>query len=207
MTDEQVDSSPASTPERAGAWTLNRVSEGEQALVQRLFEFYLYDFSELEHSDLDEEGWFVPPSRPWLARYWTEPGKHALVLRVDGKPAGFVLVDESSPIAESGQRRFIGGFFVARAYRRRGFGAAIARDVFNRFPGAWQVLQVRRNPAAQAFWRRVIGEYTGERYSERWISEREIVQEFDTRDRAGAGSHESEGQGTMRAEERVSDAR
>ena len=187
-------------PDQPGTWTLTRVGEGEQALVQRLFEFYLYDFSELEHSDLDEEGWFVPPSRPWLARYWTEPGKHALVLRVEDKPAGFVLVDESSPIAESGHRRFIGGFFVARAYRRRGYGAAMAREVFRRFPGAWQVLQVRRNPAAQSFWRRVIGEYTGSRYSERWVSEREIVQEFDTRDRAGAGSHEFEGHGTLRAE-------
>lgn len=183
VTDEQTDSPPSSTPNQPGRWTLTRVGEGEQALVQRLFEFYLYDFSELEHSDLDEEGWFVPSSRPWLARYWTEPGKHVLILRVDGKPAGFVLVDESSPIAESGHRRFIGGFFVARAYRRRGFGAAIAREVFGRFPGAWQVLQVRANPAAQAFWRRVIGEYTGGRFSERWVSEREIVQEFDTRDR------------------------
>ncbi len=176
-----------------GSWTLRQVRTEERALTQRLFEFYLYDFSELEHSDVDEEGWFQPSSRPWLERYWTEPGKHALLLRVDGKPAGFVLVDESSPITGSGQRRFIGAFFVTRAYRRRGFGAAMALAVFQRFPGAWQVLQVRANPAAQAFWRRIIGAYTGGRYQERWVSEREIVQEFDTRDRASDRAAESEG--------------
>ena len=175
-------------PSASGSWTLRRVKPGEQALMQRLFEFYLYDFSEMEHSDVDEEGWFVPSSRPWLARYWTEPGKHALLLRVNDKPAGLVLVDESSPITESGHRRYIGAFFVARAYRRRGIGTAIARDVFQRFPGAWQVLQVRKNPIAQDFWRRVIGAYTGGRYTERWVSEREVVQEFDTRDRAGQTS-------------------
>ena len=184
MTDTQPDLLPSTQRvSPAPSWTLQRVTPGEQALLHRLFEFYLYDFSELEHSDVDEEGWFVPSSGPWLARYRTEPGKHALLLRVEGKPAGFVLVDESSPIADCGHRRFIGAFFVARAYRRRGYGAAIAREVFTRFPGAWQVLQVRANPAAQAFWRRVIGDYTGQRYTERWVSEREVVQEFDTRDR------------------------
>lgn len=171
------------TPIPTRTWTLTRVTTAERALVHRLFEFYLYDFSEMEHSDVDEDGWFVPTSGPWLARYWTDPGKHALLLRVGGKPAGFVLIDESSPMAESGDRRFIGAFFVARAYRRRGYGAAVARTVFERFPGRWQVLQVRANPTAQAFWRRVIEEFTGDRYTERWVSERELVQEFDTSDR------------------------
>lgn len=171
------------TPIPSRIWSLTRVTPGERALVHRLFEFYLYDFSEMEHSDVDEDGWFVPHSGPWLERYWTEPGKHALLLRVGGKPAGFVLVDESSPIAESGDRRYIGAFFVARAYRRRGFGAAVARNVFERFPGRWQVLQVRANPGAQTFWRGVIGTFTGGRYRERWVSERELVQEFDTADR------------------------
>jgi hypothetical protein len=38
---------------------------------------------------------------------------------------------------------------------------------------------VRANPTAQAFWRTVIGEVTGDRFTERWMSEREIVQEFE----------------------------
>ena len=167
---------------RAG-WTLTPLTEGERPLLQRLFELYLYDFSELEHADVDEEGWFVPSARPWLARYWSEPGRHALLLRVGGKPAGLALVDERSPLAGSEERHFLGAFFVARAYRRRGYGAAVAREVFARFPGPWQILQIRANTAAQAFWRRVIGDYTDGRYVERWVSEREVVQEFDTRDR------------------------
>jgi predicted acetyltransferase len=185
VTESQPDTAFAvePTPIPTRTWTLTRVTTAERALVHRLFEFYLYDFSEMEHSDVDEDGWFIPTSGPWLARYWTEPGKHALLLRVRGKPAGFVLVDESSPIAGSGDRHYIGAFFIARAYRRRGYGRAVARAVFERFPGPWQVLQVRANPAAQQFWREVIGEFTGGRYSERWVSERELVQEFDTADR------------------------
>lgn len=169
----------------AASWTLSALRETERPLLQRLFELYLYDFSELEHADVDEEGWFVPSARPWLARYWSEPGKHALLLRAGGKPAGFALIDESSPIADSGHRRFLGAFFVARAYRRRGYGTSAAVAVFDRFPGPWQVLQVRANVGAQQFWRRVIGERTGGAYTERWVSEREVVQEFDTRVTSG----------------------
>ncbi len=163
------------------AWTLTEVTEGERALLARLFELYLYDFSEMEHADVDEDGWFVPSARDWLARYWREPGKHALLLRVEGKPAGLALVEESSPVAGSGDRRFLGAFFVARAYRRRGYGAAVARAIFDRFPGRWQVLQIRANTGAQAFWRRVIGRYTGGRFEERLVGDRP-VQLLDTAD-------------------------
>jgi len=171
------------TGEASGGWSLTEVEMTLHPLLQRLFEMYLYDFSELEHADLDEEGWFVPSARPWLARYWTEPDKHALLLRVNGKPAGFALVDEASPMPGSEHRHFLGAFFVARGYRRRGFGALMAATIFHRFPGEWQVLQVRANLPAQAFWRRVIADFLGGPFRERWVSERELVQEFDTRER------------------------
>jgi len=164
-------------------WTLKPLADGERPLIQRLFELYLYDFSEMEHADVDEEGWFVPSARDWLARYWSEPGRHALLLRVEGKPAGLALVDESSPLAGSGERRFLGAFLVVRGYRRQGYGAEVARAIFDRFPGRWQVLQIKANTEAQQFWRRVIGDYTGGAFTERWVSEREVVQEFDTRER------------------------
>jgi predicted acetyltransferase len=151
----------------------------ERELLLRLFELYLHDFSEMEHSDVDEHGLFQPPALPFVERHWCEPDRHALLLRVEGNPAGFALLCESSPMAESAGRRFLSAFFVMRAYRRRGFGEAMARELFARFPGLWQVLEVRDNPNAQTFWRRVIADATGNRYTERWLSEREIVQEFE----------------------------
>ena len=169
----------------SGRWTLTEVAEGERGLFTRLFELYLYDFSELEHADVGEDGLFRPPAKPWLERFWTRPDSHALLVRVDGKPAGFALVDERSPFPDSAHRHYVAGFFVMRAYRRRGIAAAVARAVFDRYPGPWQVLEVAANPIAQRFWRRVIGEYTGGRYTERWLNQRELVQEFDTRDRVG----------------------
>lgn len=166
--------------ELAGSdWTIASVKKEEHELLLQLFEYYLYDFSEMEHSDVDERGLFQPPALPFVERHWLEPDHHALLLRVGGQPAGFALLRESSPMPESAERRFLSAFFVMRAYRRRGYGEAMARALFARFPGPWQVLEVRGNPDAQAFWRRVIGEATGNHYRERWLSEREIVQEFE----------------------------
>jgi predicted acetyltransferase len=63
-------------------------------------------------------------------------------------------------------------------------GEHVARTLFDRFPGRWEVSELRDNLAAQAFWRRVIGRYTGSAYREvtlddsRW---RGPVQSFDSR--------------------------
>jgi predicted acetyltransferase len=172
------DSNPNKKPANAD-WTLDPVRDDERELLLRLFELYLHDFSGMEHADVDDEGLFQPPARPFVTTHWTEPGQHAFLLRVADKPAGFALFRESSPIAGSAGRRYLSGFFVMRAYRRQGYGAAMAKELFRRFPGPWQVLEVRLNPGAQAFWRRVIGEATEGQFRERWLNEREIVQEFE----------------------------
>jgi predicted acetyltransferase len=164
-------------------WTLSLVTEETRSLLERLFELYLYDFSEMEHADVADDGLFRPPAPPWIARFIGQPRRHAFVMRVAGKPAGLVLLDEQSPMPESAHRCYLAAFFVMRAYRRRGLGAAVARHLFDRFPGPWQVLEVAANPTAQHFWRGIIGAYTGGRYTERWLNEREIVQEFDTADK------------------------
>ena len=68
---------------------------------------------------------------------------------VDGHLAGFVFV-------RSGEPHDMAEFFVMRKYRRGGIGATVTRDVFARFPGEWQVRQMRENAAAVEFWRSAI---------------------------------------------------
>ena len=59
-------------------------------------------------------------------------------------------------------------------------GTEVARRVFDRYPGKWEVTQLTRNVDAQAFWRRVIGAYTGGRYEERPRPDgRGVMQRFD----------------------------
>jgi len=119
---------------------------GDKPVLGHLLELYRHDFSEFDDADVDEHGIY---GYRFLDSYWTEPDRHPLLFRVDGSWAGFALVRAGVPhdVAE---------FFVMRKYRRRGVGTMLARDLFARFPGAWQVRQMTSNPAATAFWHRAI---------------------------------------------------
>ena len=65
-----------------------------------------------------------------------------------------------------GSERAIAEFFIMRKYRRRGIGCAVACQIFDRFPGKWEVQQMVSNQRAQFFWRRVIAHYTNGQYHE-----------------------------------------
>ena len=165
-------------------WTLEPLKESERTLLEQLFQLYYYDFSEFDPDDVDETGLFGVTG---LDKFGREAGHDAYVLRVDGKPAGFVLVDERSPLPDGGDRHYVREFHVLRAYRRKGLGMRMAWAIFDTYPGGWQIEQIGPNREAQAFWRRAIDLYTGGRYTERTIQGRRfplVIQEFDTADKA-----------------------
>jgi predicted acetyltransferase len=118
----------------------------DKPVVSRLLELYSHDFSEFTAADVDDEGLF---GYRYLDAYWTEADRHPFLIRVDGHLAGFVFV-------RSGEPHDMAEFFVMRKFRRSGIGAAVARDVFARFTGEWQVRQVPTNAAAVTFWRAAI---------------------------------------------------
>ncbi|CAA9535364.1 MAG: hypothetical protein AVDCRST_MAG73-1334 [uncultured Thermomicrobiales bacterium] len=153
----------------------------ERDLFLRLSELYLYDFSEFE-------GWSVQESGLYSRNRWSEllletPGRDALLLRVRGEPAGFAVVDPRSPLPGGDRHRYVAEFLVLRKFRRGGYGEAMARALFDRYPGHWHILQVPKNAAAQRFWRRVIGAYTGDRFTEHVAEDGDLVQTFDTADK------------------------
>ena len=148
-------------------------------VLAALLELYVYDFSEILELDVGDDGRFYVPS---LAIYASDPRCHAFLVRVDGKLAGFALVQRRSRLTGDEAVTDIAEFFVMHRYRRRGVGDHVARAMFDRFPGRWEVREKVNNPRAIAFWRRVIGRYTNGRFEEetrddeRW---RGIVQRFD----------------------------
>ena len=155
-----------SRPTTAQEVSIAPVTADERALLERLVQLYAYDWSEILPAHLGGDGIFdgLP-----LDAYFADPARHALVARVEGRLAGFALVDEGSRLTEDLAVFDMAEFFVMRGLRRRGVGRAVAFAVFDRFPGRWEVRQRDENAAATAFWRRVIGGYTAGRYEEvRW---------------------------------------
>jgi predicted acetyltransferase len=84
---------------------------------------------------------------------------------VDGRLAGFALLRRGTCFPErdvlgDDSGMMITEFFVMRKYRRQGIGKQVAPELFEHYPGRWEVAELPQNAARLAFWRKTIGEYT-----------------------------------------------
>ena len=136
---------------------LVEVKEESKSVLRQLMELYAYDFSEYDHADVNEHGLF---GYTYFDYYWTEDTRHPFFIRVDGKLAGFVLINQYCYVVKEAGTRSIAEFFVMRKYRRKGIGKEVARQVFDKFPGKWEVIQHGGNQPSKVFWEAVIREYT-----------------------------------------------
>jgi len=135
----------------------------EVPIVRRLLQLYFYEIFTIAGWDIGADGLYGAAQHG--ERFWTDGLHRSFLITVDGKLAGFVIVGEQSLFGGPGTRQ-LSEFFVLRAYRRRGVGARAAVRVFDMFPGPWEVIELARNVEAQAFWRAVIGRYTGGRFED-----------------------------------------
>jgi predicted acetyltransferase len=124
----------------------------QKPILANLLELYAYDFTDFLDLELGTDGRFGYSPLPL---YWSEPGRHPFLVRVDGKLAGFVFVNRDSEIWDMAE------FFVLRGYRRRGIGTEIAHEVWRRFPGLWEVRVMELNHSAHQFWERAISAFLG----------------------------------------------
>lgn len=123
-------------------------------LLANLLQLYIYDFSEMLDMDVEADGRF---SYPHLPIYWSDPGRHPFLVRVDGKLAGLVLVKTGS----EWNVHDMAEFFILRRHRRRGLGTRIAHEVWRRLTGPWEVRVMEANVPAQYFWTHAISSFTG----------------------------------------------
>ena len=104
------------------------------------------------------------PYLKFLSNYWQEENRHPFFIKVDAKLAGFVLVNKHTYISDDANA--ISEFFVLKKYRRGGIGSNAAKQIFDMFPGKWEVTQTNQNKDAQESWKKVINEYTNGNYKE-----------------------------------------
>ncbi len=160
--------------------TLDEAGPDDLPVLRRLMQLYLYEIGSADGWDISRDGLYGNAER--IERFWTEPGRHSFLIRLDGVLAGFALVRDEAWFAGAGTRE-ISEFFVLRRYRRRGVGEGVATRLFDRFPGRWEVVQMASNVDAQLFWRSVIARYTGGAFEdgERAVEHgRRRVQHFTT---------------------------
>jgi predicted acetyltransferase len=132
-------------------------------VLRRLMQLYLYDLGTIDGWDVGDDGHYG--REVWIETFWTDPRRRSFLVHVDGRLAGFALIRDGAHFAGEGTRE-ISEFFVLRKYRRRGVGERVARRVFDMFPGRWELTELESNVEAQAFWRRVLGRYIGDRFED-----------------------------------------
>jgi predicted acetyltransferase len=133
-------------------------SAAERPLLEGLFQFYVYDFAEFTAPEstafeFDEAGRFG--AYPPMDSYWADADRWPLLIRIDGRAAGFALVNTLSHCGEPIDRN-MGEFFVARRYRRHGIASEAARLILAMHPGLWEVAVAQRNLPAKSFWPKAI---------------------------------------------------
>jgi predicted acetyltransferase len=128
------------------------VSSNELGALRNLFQFYEYDFSEIEGARVGDDGRFHQLEKAEF--------EQAYLFRVDRSLAGFALVNRKASRVMDGEIVWwMEEFFVMRHYRRASLGRRAAQTVIERHPGTWELTQTPNNHAAIAFWRAVLAGY------------------------------------------------
>lgn len=143
--------------------TVRAARSDERGLIEQLFQFYAYDFSEMEPADsprfdVDETGCFGV--RPLLESYWSDAEVWPLLIEDGDRTIGFALLNTHS---HRGGRcaRNMAEFFVLRKYRGGGRAADALNAIFALHPGAWEIAVAARNTLALRFWSRAIAAAPG----------------------------------------------
>lgn len=136
------------------------VGADAQPAIEHLVQLYIHDMSEYfagtPRCEIEDDGRFR--SDIDVVRWWQHVDHIALLVRVDGRLAGFALLNAT---AHSGAPvdHNVAEFFIVRKHRRAGVGTAAAHTMFSRYPGRWEAAVMRANAGALAFWTRCIADH------------------------------------------------
>lgn len=156
----QLQAPAAMAADATPPFEIRRATAADEPALAQLLELYQYELSDIWEQELDAAGRYGYG----LARFWAGGADQAFMVWVEGRPAGFALVDRASRTGAAAY--WMDQFFLLRRFRRGGIGRALAVHVFAALPGPWEVGQMPGNPAARQFWRRVIEAHTGGRFEE-----------------------------------------
>jgi len=128
----------------------------QQSVLANLLELYAHDFSEFHPLHLGDDGRFGYQRLP---AYWSQPDHYPFLVKVDSNLAGLTLIKRSHSIIHGREVWDVAEFFIVRAYRRRGIGAAVAHEVWKKFRGRWEVRVMESNRTGTEFWLRTVSTF------------------------------------------------
>lgn len=136
--------------------TLERGKPEQRATLEALAQLYIHDFTEFlgpKNLDVGEDGRFG--DEMGLEDYWAQTDKSVWFIRVDGKLAGFALLDNKTRSGKPADF-VMAQFFVLRAWRGKDVAGRAVEQILNSHPGQWEIAIMERNAPALRFWPRAV---------------------------------------------------
>ena len=125
----------------------------QQSVIAQLYELYTYEMTDLADFDINDDGYYRYQDLPL---FWNTPNRYPHLVWVNNKLAGFVLIQQGSPIDDNLDIWDIAEFFIMRKFRKKGIGQFVAQSVWKTHPGIWQIRVWENNIAAHQFWKNTI---------------------------------------------------
>lgn len=128
------------------------IESKDRHIIKNLYSLYLHDLSEYTNEDVSLKGLY---DTNFLDLFWRKDGLIPLLIKVDSKIAGFVLIQSGQYAPSTGEDYYISQFFILREYRRKGIGKKTVKKLFSQFPGKYLVGQIPSNKPAINFWKNI----------------------------------------------------
>lgn len=145
-----------------------KVATHEQKPVLKwLLELYAEEFALMKGQRVPQKQMFVDSE--YVDSFWKSSQWVPLLIFYHDKVAGFALVLTTGIFQGRASIRALPEFFILKKYRHQGIGKQAAFQIFDRYPGQWEVVESDFNAAGQEFWRKVISEYTDNRFTENFV--------------------------------------
>jgi predicted acetyltransferase len=138
---------------------LVKVNNNEKEILRNLLGLYCYEWSQYTNFDVNQFGSYEFAA----SDCWTKENHYAFFIKVDGKLAGFVLVDKDFDVRKDYDFA-MSEFFVMHKYRTTGVGRYAAKAIFDMFHGKWELRRHPKNIGSVCFWDKVIDEYTNGKF-------------------------------------------
>ena len=128
-------------------------AEAEQSQIVGLLNDYLAELS--QHREIGV-GATSAAEYPYLRDYWSDSNRFPFTLWANRELVGFAFIRRTEKDQEVMFQ--VAEFFVKPTYRRCGIGRAAITNVWQRFPGRWELQVMNRNDSAVQFWERCISQ-------------------------------------------------
>lgn len=140
---------------------LDRVDESKKEVLYRLLQYSLFEESENDLNEMNEDAIF---EYKYFDLYFKDDNRDAYFIREKetDKLLGFAMVNTYMQKYQDGHS--IAEYLVIPKYRRNKIGKKVAFEIFDKYPGNWEVQPSYNSKKAYMFWKKVIEEYTNNNY-------------------------------------------